>query len=68
MSKPASIFDYSDYKAFILSVDQSRPRGFRKSLAAAIPCQTAYVSQVLNGGAHFNLEQAEAAGREDRIF
>ncbi|MGK5082427.1 TIGR02147 family protein [Bdellovibrionota bacterium FG-1] len=63
MAHPNSVFDYSDYKAFIRDLDETRPRGFRKSLAAAIPCQTAYVSQVLNGHAHFNWEQAEAAAR-----
>ena len=63
MSIPTSIFDYLDYKSFIRDLDEARPRGFRKALAEAIPCQTAYVSQVLNGGAHFNWEQAESAAR-----
>lgn len=63
MSAPKTIFEYSDYKTFIRDLGEARPRGFRKALAEAIPCQTAYVSQVLNGPAHFNWEQAEAAAR-----
>ena len=56
-----SVFDYSDYKAFLRELGDSRPRGFRKALAEATQCQTAYISQILNGHYHLSLEQAEAA-------
>ena len=58
-----SVFDYADYKRYLGEVDDGRPRGFRKALAQATHCQTAYISHVLNGLGHFNLEQAEAAAR-----
>jgi len=59
----ASIFESPDYKAYLTELGDSRPRGFRKALAEATGCQTAYVSQVLNGHYHLSLEQAEAAAR-----
>ncbi|MGK5084243.1 TIGR02147 family protein [Bdellovibrionota bacterium FG-1] len=58
-----SIFESTDYKRYLTEVDESRPRGFRKALAQATHCQTAYISHVLNGSGHFNLEQAEATSR-----
>jgi uncharacterized protein (TIGR02147 family) len=58
-----AVFDYSDYKTYLLALASSRPRGFRKRLAEAMGCQTAYVSQVLNDRFHFSLEQIEAAAR-----
>lgn len=59
-----SIFDFNDYKGYLKAFLKSEPNaghGFRSRLAKALNCQTAYVSQVLNGKAHFSLEQAEAA-------
>ena len=56
-----NIFDYKDYKRFLISVEQSRKiyeRGFRTKLAEALGCQSGYISHVLNGDAHFSLEQA----------
>ena len=58
-----SVFEHTDYKHYLAAIGDSRPRGFRKALAAATLCQTAYISHVLNGPGHFNLEQAEAAAR-----
>lgn len=63
MSALKNIFEYQDYKIYLLKYAQSHPRGFRKNLAKALNCQTAYVSHVLNGAAHFSLEQAEALAR-----
>lgn len=60
------IFEFKDYKAYIKYVESGRPkkgRGFRADLARAAGCQTAYVSQVLNGSANFSLEQAKAVSR-----
>lgn len=56
-----SIYEYRDYKKYLLSVIKSRVRrgrGERARLAQTIKCHTTYVSQVLNSNAHFNLEQA----------
>lgn len=58
-----SVYSYRDYKAYLNKVIKLRPRSFRKALAHAISCQTAYVSHVLNGNAHLSSEQAEAASR-----
>ena len=61
MERP--VFDFESYKSYLNELCGLRPRGFRKALAEAAQCQTAYVSHVLNGPGHFNLEQAEAAAR-----
>lgn len=56
------IFDFLNYKAYLKEVGKNKiygGRGFRSRLAAALRCQSAYISQVLNGNADFSLEQAE---------
>jgi uncharacterized protein (TIGR02147 family) len=58
-----SVFTYNEYKRFLCEIADARPRGFRKALAQATHCQTAYISHVLIGPGHFNMEQAEAAAR-----
>jgi uncharacterized protein (TIGR02147 family) len=61
-----SVFEFEDYKAFLLACIESAPnsgRGVRRELADFAGCQVAYVSHVLAGERHFNLEQAEAAAR-----
>ncbi|MCK6598406.1 MAG: TIGR02147 family protein [Bdellovibrionaceae bacterium] len=61
-----SIFDFKDYKKYLEFVEVGRPhrgRGFRAELARVAGCQTAYVSQVLNGRAHFSLEQAHSLNK-----
>jgi len=55
-----SVFDFTDYKKYIGELADVEPRGFKKKLAELANCQTAYVSHVLNGHAHFSWEQAEA--------
>lgn len=58
-----SIFNFDDYKPFLLSIEQSRAhfsRGFRSKLAKEAGCGNGFISQVLNTGAHFSLEQALA--------
>ncbi len=59
------LFAEKDYKSYFINrLDSPLPgggRGARSRLAAAVGCQTAYITQVLNGSAHFSLEQAEAA-------
>jgi len=62
----SSIFEYSDYKKYLREALKARmegKRGERSRLALFIGCHTAYVSQVLNGGAHFSLEQGERINR-----
>lgn len=54
------LYEYQDYKTFLTSrLGASGTRkGGRSSLAKHLRCQTAYVSQILNGSAHLSLEQA----------
>lgn len=60
-----SIFDFRSYKEFIKAALDARnaERGIRSRLAESINCHTAYISQVLNGTAHFSLEQADLITR-----
>ncbi len=58
-----TLYEYTNYKEYLLDWAKASPRGFRLSLAEATHCHTAYVSQVLGGPKHFNMEQSEAAGR-----
>lgn len=56
------VFDFQDYKRYLLALIESQPvkgRGFRSKLADAIGVQRAFVSQVLQKDLHFSLEQAE---------
>lgn len=57
------LFEHRDYKVFLNDLSKVRRRGFKKSLAEAGRCQTAYVTHVLGGNAHFTLEQAEGISR-----
>ena len=57
-----TIFDHQNYKTYLEMAEEAEvlgKRGFRSAVARAAGCQTAYVSQVLNGGANLSLEQAE---------
>jgi uncharacterized protein (TIGR02147 family) len=61
-----TIFDYKEYKAYLNDTIEKAPKkghGMRSALAQAAGCQTAYISQVLNGSAHLSLEQAEGINR-----
>jgi len=58
-----NIFEYLDYKAYLVAIDQrGQHKGFRSRIAEATNCQNAFVSQVLNGEVNFNLEQAMKIG------
>jgi uncharacterized protein (TIGR02147 family) len=64
--KKLSIFEYKDYKKFILDWMDNTPnqgRGQRKLLAEAIGCQTPFITHVLSGDYHLSLEQADACAR-----
>lgn len=55
-----SIFEFNDYKAYLIALDHTKSilrKGFRSRLAQEIRCQSAFISQVLNGNANFGLEQ-----------
>lgn len=61
-----SIFDFKNYKLYLKHIESIRKnsrRGFRASLARAANCQTAYISQILNGNANLSLEQSESINR-----
>jgi uncharacterized protein (TIGR02147 family) len=55
------IYDFNEYKAYLLyrTGPSGTRTGLRSAIAAATGCNTAYVSQVLNGSSDFSLEQAE---------
>lgn len=61
-----SIFEYRDYKKFLLDWIARAPhagRGLRKQIADAIGCQTPFITHVLGGDYHLSAEQADACGR-----
>lgn len=62
-----TVFDFKDYRAYLLSKltpQEGLRSGQRSALAAAMSCQLAYLSKVLNSAqADLSLEQAEAACR-----
>lgn len=61
-----SIFEYHNYKKFIIDLIDNSPsegRGRRKALAESIRCQVAHITHVLSGENHFSMEQAESAAR-----
>ena len=58
-----TIFEFQDYKAYLKVWISSRPnggRGEKSNIAKRARCHLAYISQILTGKAHFNLEQADA--------
>lgn len=59
------VFEFSSYKPYLerrLGGYRQR-RGQRSQVAKALSCQPTFVTQVLNGNAHFSLEQAERLNR-----
>lgn len=55
-----TIFDYENYKAYIkerIDNSPSKGRGLKLKMSEHLNCQTAFVSQVLNGDPNFSLEQ-----------
>jgi uncharacterized protein (TIGR02147 family) len=60
-----SVFEVTQYKQYLiqrLGGFRSR-KGLRLAVAKTLNCQPTFVSQVLNGDAHFSLEQAEKVSR-----
>ncbi len=62
VSENKEIYDFGDYKNYLLVRFQTidSQRGARSAFAKAIGCHLAYISQVLQGSAHFTLDQAAA--------
>lgn len=60
MKKTKHLYDFDDYKDYLRHKAEAE-RGLKASLASALSCQSAYISQVLNGHAHLSLEQADCA-------
>lgn len=57
-----SLFEYSSYKPYVRAIlgGPNKKTGRRAQAARAIGCQSAYLSQVLNGAANLSLEQAHS--------
>ena len=58
------IFTYTNYKTFFndyCDQEKSARRGIKGALAQAMGCQASYLSQVLKGSTHLNLEHAMGA-------
>lgn len=61
-----SIYEFLDYKAYLGHVELLRrpiERGFRSKLADGIGTQSSFISNVLNGEAHFSSEQILRIGK-----
>jgi uncharacterized protein (TIGR02147 family) len=57
-----SVFDYIDYRNYLLHWLENRPnggRGEKLKLSEALSCQPSYISQVFAGSANLSFEQAE---------
>jgi uncharacterized protein (TIGR02147 family) len=62
LSKP-NVFEYQDYKAYLnawVASHTNGSRGVKSRIAESARCHLAYISQVLSGTSHFNLEQADS--------
>jgi uncharacterized protein (TIGR02147 family) len=60
------LFDFNDYKAYLISRldgDSGLGKGGRAQFCSAMGCQSAYLSQVLNGSANLSLDQGDAINR-----
>lgn len=59
------VFDYKDYKIYLLALKKKlRRHGLASAWASAINCQPSYISQVLKGAAHLSLEQAQTLSQK----
>jgi uncharacterized protein (TIGR02147 family) len=55
-----TIYDFADYKDYIRFKvgEKTQRKGLKSALARHLNCQPGFISQVLNGNLHLNLEQA----------
>jgi len=70
-----AVFEFSDYKSYLREIAGiGQRKGVRLAMAKNLHCQPGYISQVLNGQAHFSLEQGNALchflghGAEERHY
>lgn len=59
-----SVFDFASYKEYLVFRvgKKSERRGLRSALARSLGCHPTYISQIINGPSHLNLEQGERLG------
>lgn len=60
-SSRENLFKFRSYKKYLVELEELKEilrKGFRSKLGEAAGCNSAFVSHVLNGAAHFSLEQA----------
>jgi uncharacterized protein (TIGR02147 family) len=64
-SMDVTVFEFTQYKDYLVERlgGIGKRKGLRLAIARALQCQPTFVSQVLNGHAHFSLEQAEKISR-----
>ena len=56
-----TIYDFDNYKSYVIEKINNSPskgRGIKLKISEYLSCQTAFVSQVINGQPNFSLEQA----------
>lgn len=61
MTNASSLFDFSNYKAFLRfkTGERGTRKGVKARIATALRCQATYISQVIHRDAHLSLEQAD---------
>lgn len=57
-----NIWKYKEHKDFVKDTIENTKGLTKSALAKACQCQSAYISQILNGHANFSIEQAISAG------
>jgi uncharacterized protein (TIGR02147 family) len=57
--KEIQVFNFDSAIDYIQARIEEKGHGYKAVVAKAVNCQSAYVSRVLSGQAHFSLEQAE---------
>ncbi len=62
MNEKKDIFEFEDYKTYLLSKvgGPSQKKGVKSAIARAIGCQPTYITHILSGHANLSLEQAES--------
>lgn len=62
MINKSTIYDFAEYKAYLRFKvgEKTQRRGLKSAVARHLNCQPGFISQVLNGNMHLNLEQVSA--------
>lgn len=60
-----SVFDFSDYRAYLEAKTgaEGTRKGVKAAMAKVLNCQPTYVSQIVHGRAHLSLEQAQVLNK-----